>query len=322
MILEFKTSGTALAVSEEKDKKLTAGMAGMARARFITDPLWAGLVMTAVFQKDRKVILSPLTNGCCDIPAEMTATCGTLRVGLFGTDGERTLPSVFAAVRVYPAVPTDGEAAENYTPSLYEQFAVKFARVENMTVSAEAGESAAVTAADKDGALHLTFTLPKGDKGEQGDKGEKGDKGADGRDGVDGKDYYITEEDYAVIANYTEEKAVARILYIDVESGGLCKSSTGSVDLYFGDWDLDLLSSTEYRLGCLQGYHYIAVWGEKMLPLTCTFEGDRCRFTAYDAETDTLLVGEYVQDALAATFTVIENYMLAKFDAAIAGGAW
>ncbi len=261
--------------------------------------------------------------------------------GFVGTAEEWLASLRGPAGDAYVVSEADYEAIAAYCATHYDakvaEMDAAIGKVAKLTVSAESGDTATVEVDTTGEAIVLRFTLPKGetgekgnkgDTGEQGPQGEKGDTGAQGPQGEQGeqgpagKDYFITEEDYEEISNYTEEKAVARILYIDVESGGLCKSSTGSGDLSFGDWDLGLLSSTEYRLGCLQGYHYIAVWGEKMLPLTCTFEGGRCRFTAYDAETDTLLVGEYVQDALAATFTVTENYMLAKFDAAIAGGAW
>lgn len=83
-------------------------------------------------------------------------------------------------------------------------------KLENLTVSAEAGDAPSVTASgtstiDKE-ALQLHFVLPKGDKGDPGDKGEPGDKGDTGEDGytpVRGTDYW-TAEDIAAIKGYVD----------------------------------------------------------------------------------------------------------------------
>ncbi len=188
MHIRLQTKGTALAVTGQT-YPLTAGMAGIATAEFITDPLWAGLALTAVFSREGRAVLAPLADGRCTVPHEMLAKSGTLYVGLVGTDGERTLPSVQAALTVVPAVPTDASAAENYTPSLYEQFAARFARIENLTVSAAEGEEASVLATEAGGALHLAFTLPRGADGETP------------RRGVD----YWTDEDIAAVRGYVDD---------------------------------------------------------------------------------------------------------------------
>lgn len=168
MIINIHTEGSLLQVEQPV---LAGGSAGMARVRFCTDGLWAGLALTAIFRTHRGDILMPLTNGECALPAEATAKCGDVLVGLFGSDGTRTQTSVFCRLRVSPGVPTEGEPAENYTPGLYEQFSAKFARVENMTADAVEGENAAVQMQEKDGALHLQFTLPKGKDGHTPEKG-------------------------------------------------------------------------------------------------------------------------------------------------------
>ncbi len=78
--------------------------------------------------------------------------------------------------------------------------------IENMTVSAETaeGEEAYVTKSLKDGAVHLEFGIPKGDKGDKGEKGEQGDKGEQGNKGdpgytpVFGVDYWTEEHQSAM----------------------------------------------------------------------------------------------------------------------------
>ena len=184
MIIQIKADGSRLTAEQPI---LADGTAGAARVHFTLNADWAGLGLTAVFRTARGDILMPLTDGVCDLPVEATEKCGNVLVGLFGTDGTRTLTSTFCRLRISPGVPTEGEAAENYTPGIYELFAAKFARFENMTADATAGDAADVDVQETDSALHLHFTLPKGDTGAQGPQGEKGDTGVQGPQGIQGE---------------------------------------------------------------------------------------------------------------------------------------
>ena len=168
MIIQIKTEGCNLYAEQPK---IADGTAGMVRVRFCTDPLWADLALTAIFRTRRGDILMPLTNGECILPSEASEKCGEVFVGLFGSDGKRTLTSVFCRLRISPGVPTDGKETVGYTPGLYEQFSAKFARFENMTATAEAGETAGVEVEHTDRAVNLHFTLPRGEQGAQGDAG-------------------------------------------------------------------------------------------------------------------------------------------------------
>ena len=127
MIIKIQTDGCRLTAEQPI---IADGTVGIVRVRFCTDPLWAGLALSAVFRTKRGDLLVPLTNGECDLPPEATENCGSVPVGLFGTDGTRTLTSVFCRLRIDGGVPTDGVDAKNYTPSLYEQFSAKFSRFE------------------------------------------------------------------------------------------------------------------------------------------------------------------------------------------------
>lgn len=51
------------------------------------------------------------------------------------------------------------------------------AKIDGMTVSAVSGTSAAVSISEQNGAKHISFTLPKGDKGDKGDQGKPGKDG-------------------------------------------------------------------------------------------------------------------------------------------------
>lgn len=48
------------------------------------------------------------------------------------------------------------------------------AKIDGMTVSAVSGTSAAASISEQNGAKHISFTLPKGDKGDQGEPGKDG----------------------------------------------------------------------------------------------------------------------------------------------------
>ena len=163
LIVTIKTDGCRLTAEQPI---IADGSAGTVRVRFCPDDSWAGLTLTAVFRTPRGDYLMPLTNGECTLPAEVTNTCGNVLVGVFGTDGTRTLTSVFCRMHISPGVPTEGEAAANYTPGLYEQFAAKFARFENMTATVETGDVPTVEVEHTSDAVALHFTLPKVEQGD------------------------------------------------------------------------------------------------------------------------------------------------------------
>ena len=98
MIVEFKANGAELTV---KQPTLAGGSVGVVRAHFTTDAEWAGFSLHAVFRTPRGDILMPLSEGYCDFPAAATEKCGSVLVGLFGTDGARTLTTVLCRVRLY-----------------------------------------------------------------------------------------------------------------------------------------------------------------------------------------------------------------------------
>ena len=174
---------------------IASGTAGKIRVRFNFDGEWQGLAKTAVFHSSRGDILVPLVGDACEIPAAAMAKCGDIRFGVFGTDGEMTLTTVFCVVKVGMGVPTSGEDAVNYVPSIYEQFAAKFAKFENMSADASEGEIADATLTDSGEKMRLSITIPRG---------ENGKNGADGYTPVRGTDYW-TDADIAQIKSYVND---------------------------------------------------------------------------------------------------------------------
>ena len=78
-----------------------------------------------------------------------------------------------------------GEGIE--TSDEYAAYIAALLKLENLTVTAEEGDEAAVTAEVTDTAIGLRFTLPKGDKGDKGETGAQGPQGVQGPQGIQGE---------------------------------------------------------------------------------------------------------------------------------------
>lgn len=111
------------------------------------------------------------------------ASCGELLCEFDLHSGERVMTSpqfsVSCAELLY-----SGEGAAGSDE--YAAYIAALLKLENLSVSATGGESAAVQKSETDSAIHFSFTLPKGDTGATGEKGEKGDKGDKGDTGEKG----------------------------------------------------------------------------------------------------------------------------------------
>ena len=99
------------------------------------------------------------------------ASCGELLCEFDLHSGERVMTSpqfsVSCAELLY-----SGEGAEGSDE--YAAYIAALLKLENLSVSATGGESAAVQKSETDSAIHFSFTLPKGDTGAQGAQGEAG----------------------------------------------------------------------------------------------------------------------------------------------------
>lgn len=205
--IKIKTDGTKLTVMQPV---VTSGSGGSVFVDFEFDSEWQGLNNTAVFSGGGKTYLALVVSGGCEFPSELLLVSGNVKIGVFGTDGMRTLTSLFCNVKISHGVPTDGAEAENYTPSLHEQL---YAQINAITAEAKAGVSPDAKIVNNDGALVLQLTIPKGDKGDTGATGAKGENGVDGADGKDGADGYSpvrgvdywTDADVAEIKGYVDD---------------------------------------------------------------------------------------------------------------------
>ncbi|MBQ4557557.1 MAG: hypothetical protein IJA60_07925 [Clostridia bacterium] len=159
IIVKINVSGCKLSVEQPI---ITSGSVGSVIAKFSFDEQWRGLSKSAVFCTPRGEVLVPIFDDECKFPAEALDACSDIKFGVFGTDGEATLTSLYAKVRVDCGVSTDAKSAVNYTPGLYEQFAARFARFDNIRAVATSGESAKVMLIDDGEGITLQFVLPDG----------------------------------------------------------------------------------------------------------------------------------------------------------------
>ena len=140
--------------------------------------------------------------------------------------GERVMTSpqfsVICADLLY-----SGEGVEG--SSEYQAYIAALMKLENMTASANVGTNAGVSVSVGETAVHLDFTLPKGDKGDKGEPGAKGDKGDKG------DSYILTAADKAEIAaevsqnTYTKAEIDAMIGDVDAVIASLDAMIGGTV---------------------------------------------------------------------------------------------
>ena len=176
---------------------------GDTKSRTVTARFFSGsepVPLTAAYLRGLRADGEQIYAACTvsDGAATYTFTTSDLSAGgtlmcefdLHNGDAVMTSPR-FAVLCGKPLYTGEGAAGSNE----YAAYIAALLKLENLTVSAEAGEAAAATATVGDTAVQLHFVLPKGDKGDkgdtgaqgiQGDKGEKGDTGAKGDKGEPG----------------------------------------------------------------------------------------------------------------------------------------
>lgn len=213
--LSFSVTGQRIEIVEPA--MLVAGTVNIYNASFSFDADWDGFQRTAVFSCGSVSREQLLTDDACTLPWEVLTAGKYLRVGVYGTKGEKRLPTIWTEHALYissGAGPTE-EAAEP-SPTLVEQILAKMgdlsslktedksslvAAVNEIWASGGGGSGASVTdaAINEDG--HLIITLsngntidagyavgPAGATGAAGQDGAPGKDGAPGADGAPGKD--------------------------------------------------------------------------------------------------------------------------------------
>ena len=147
---------------------------------------WQDMTKSATFKKNHITYDVLLDNDSCTIPSEVLRSTGAFEVGVYGSDGQRTITSNLVSVEVVAGSPTEGLESHT-TPSMFEQIMDKIKNIETGDIDPEAVEGivASYVEEHKD-----ELKGADGAKGDTGAQGEKGEKGADGEAGAKGKSAY------------------------------------------------------------------------------------------------------------------------------------
>ena len=136
--IQIKITGADAHV--EQATVLTAGMVGMP-VEFTFDDSWDGFQKTAVFTAggvSRDVV--DVENGCTVPPEVMTQPYRTLRIGIYGVQGNRVLPTVWAdAGQILPGADPSGDPSAEPTLPLWQQLQQNMVRSVNEQAPDENG---------------------------------------------------------------------------------------------------------------------------------------------------------------------------------------
>ena len=118
--MKYEVNGASVTVQE--DETLVAGSIKVHRAEFVFDESWCEYVTKkAVFKAENITIEMLLENDVCEIPWEVLQKCGTLDVGVYGENGEKCRPTLWAPRKNINPGATNGGTSRNPTPNIWRQ---------------------------------------------------------------------------------------------------------------------------------------------------------------------------------------------------------
>lgn len=108
----------------KESERLISGSVKIYECEFTFDESWDGYTVTAVFSTNgSRLVNMAVVDGKCDIPSEVLRPNARIRVGIFGTDGERSRPTTYSEwISVEQGADISGNSAQPPTPSVYEQW--------------------------------------------------------------------------------------------------------------------------------------------------------------------------------------------------------
>lgn len=146
--MRFEVKGQSIVLTEREE--LVSGTANVYTAEFGFDSAWNGYAVSAVFEgcgvmsgRVRREML--VEGGKCTVPWETLLPGGYLRVGVYGVDGERRLPTIYAERQFVSRGTESAEGGTDYTPPLAEQILAQTA--EDRLAAESAAERAEAAAA-------------------------------------------------------------------------------------------------------------------------------------------------------------------------------
>lgn len=130
---------------------VVSGSVGIYYCDFEFDESWDGWDKTAVFEGSGETIDSIVVDGKAQVPWETLVDNGLMRVGVYGTQNEKRMPTVWSEKFVVRLGTPMGSPGTEPTPSIYEQIlnlanSAKETADEAYDIAAEAQDSAKASA--------------------------------------------------------------------------------------------------------------------------------------------------------------------------------
>lgn len=266
-MIQFNFTVRGDRITRENENSFVEGNINSYKAVFDfgNEDIWNGIAKLCIIEADSgDVYRLPLIDDKCTIPELVK---GNFKIGVMGVetyDGDIIEEAVVVSTNMHRCEVVEGASKKEANAELNsaaevwmkyiadmeakrvscaesadearisaesaKESATSVQKIAEMTVSAEnlpEGESADVIKTEDEDSLHLTFYIPKGerglkgdkgDKGEKGDKGDKGEKGDKGDRGADGSSVTVDTELDINSSNAIANKVVAEIAQTQEQS--------------------------------------------------------------------------------------------------------
>lgn len=170
-IKTYQFTVTSQCIEAPKCAAFVSGSAEIYEAVFSFDSYWDGFARTAVFECGGERREQLLVNDRCIVPWEILHAGAYLRVGVYGVDGNATMPTVYSGTMFVARGAEPSEAAREHSADMFDQIveigqqaAEAKEQWESMRAEAETlPEGSEATANYSDGILHLG--IPRGGGG-------------------------------------------------------------------------------------------------------------------------------------------------------------
>lgn len=224
------------------DDIITSGSVGIPVVFELSED-FDGLSCTAVFQGSgvaRDVAL--IDGAACEVPAECLAEAGgVLRIGIYASNagGTVVIPTVWVSSRVIEAG-TEPSEYDPAGPSPSWSAQVQAAAAEALSIAqnvadlsvasdtlAPGSEATVEKEVAPDGAITLSFGIPRGDRGEQGPQGVPGERGETGDTGPQGVPGTPGQDGVSPTATVTQTATGATITVTDADGTTTAEITNG-----------------------------------------------------------------------------------------------
>lgn len=147
-IKTYQFTVTSQCIEAPKCAVFVSGSAEIYEAAFAFDASWDGFARTAVFECAGERREQLMVNDRCIVPWEILKAGAYLRVGVYGVDGNATMPTVYSGTMFVARGAEPSEAAREHSADMFDQI-VEIGQ--QAAEDREAAESAAKRAEDAAG---------------------------------------------------------------------------------------------------------------------------------------------------------------------------